>query len=251
MLRMLDPVELSKVTEKIVCRGDRRAYRRFRPARFYGGISTADCVGCCLRCVFCWSWAEVARPDKHGTLFSPGDVAEKLVSIARGKGFRQIRISGNEPTIGRNHLLRVLELIPGSYVFILETNGILIGHDPGYAKELSRFPNLYVRVSLKGASEEEFSRLTGAMPEGFKLQLKALENLRRFGVRAHPACMISFSSPENLDSLRQRLRDINPRFEDFEVEELALWGGVEERLQRLGIECSKSYRPECIPPEQI
>jgi len=182
-------------------------------------------------------------------LCSPDEVTGKLVAVARSRGFRQIRISGNEPTIGKEHLIGVLKLIPSEYIFILETNGILIGHDEAYAEELSRFPNLRVRVSLKGACEEEFSRLTGARPEGFGLQLRALENLLRHGVRAHPACMVSFSSGQSIEKLRERLMGMG--FEDFEVEELVLYPAVEERLKRLGIRHGVSYKPSCIPPEQI
>ena len=240
---------MAKSTARVVCRGDMRSYYRFRPARFYGGIATADCVGCCLQCVFCWSWKEVANPERYGRMCSPDEVASNLVAMARRKGFRQIRISGNEPTIAKDHLLRVLELIPREYVFILETNGILIGCDETYAGDLSKFPNLRVRVSLKGACEEEFSKLTGARSEGFGLQLRALENLVNHGVRAHPACMVSFSSDEAIGKLRQRLRGIG--FEDFEIEELVLYPAVEERLKRLGIEYGVSHEPSCIPREQI
>ncbi|MCK4789625.1 MAG: hypothetical protein KAV87_38145, partial [Desulfobacteraceae bacterium] len=103
-----------------------------------------------------------------------------------------------------------------------------------YARELSRFNNIFVRVSLKGACGEEFSKLTGAVPEGFDLQMKALENLVRHGVDCHPACMISFSSPENLDALRQKLKAIHPDFADFEAEELSPYPHVMERLKKLG-----------------
>jgi len=34
-----------------------------------------------------------------------------------------------------------------------------------------------VRVSLKGTTEEEFGRLTGAQPGFFRLQIQAVENL--------------------------------------------------------------------------
>ena len=246
---MFDPVELANSTAKVVCRGDMRSYYRFRPARFYGGIATADCVGCCLRCIFCWSWREVANPERYGRMCSADEVASNLVAIAKRKGFRQIRISGNEPTIAKGHLLRVLELIPREYVFILETNGILIGNDETYAANLSKFPNLHVRVSLKGASEEEFSKLTGAGPEGFGLQIRALESLVNHGVRAHPACMVSFSSDDAIGKLRQRLRGIG--FEDFETEELVLYPAVEERLKRLGIRHGVSHEPSRIPMEQV
>ena len=229
---MYNPVKRAEDAARIVCRGDLRKYYRFRPARFYGGIATADCVGCCLRCVFCWSWQEVVRPGAYGRFYSPEAVAEKLISTARKKGFDRVRISGNEPTISREHLLKVLEHIPGDVLFILETNGILIGHDETYAVDLARFKNLYVRVSLKGATQEEFSTLTGEKPEGFSLQIKAVEHLYRAGVQVQPAVMVSFSSAENIRAIRKKLGTIAPRFKDIEMEELVLYGDVEKRLQK-------------------
>ena len=248
---MFDPLKLSELTNSIISRDDLRKYYRFRPSRFYGGIATADCVGCCLRCVFCWSWNVVLNPVHYGNYYKPDDVVQRLTKIAKKKNFKQLRISGNEPTISREHLIRVLDLLNGKYLFILETNGILIGADEEYAKDLSKYKNLYVRVSLKGSCEEEFSKLTGALPEGFQLQLKALENLLRYKVNVHPACMISFSPPENREALRSRLETIHPNFAEFEVEELILYPHVEERLKRQNIPYFTAYRPDGIPKEQI
>ena len=101
-----DPLEKAKMAAKTVCRGDHRKYYRFRPAKFYGGIATADCLGCCLRCKFCWSWPKVINPGRYGRLYSPGQVSAKLTNIALKKGFHHIRISGNEPTIARARPLR-------------------------------------------------------------------------------------------------------------------------------------------------
>lgn len=248
---MYDPIEMAETTREVVCRGDRRKYYRFRPARFYGGISTADCVGCCLRCVYCWSWQVVTNPERSGEWHSPEQVAGTLVGIARRKRYRKLRISGNEPTIGREHLIEVLARIPKDLLFILETNGVLLGADPGYAEDLSRFPNLHVRVSLKGTCEEEFSRLSGAIPEGFQWQLKALENLLRQKVSVHPACMTSFSTPENISALRKRLRSIHPAYAEFEVEELILYPAVAERIAGSNLQYRTAHRPDRIPPEQI
>ena len=246
-----NPIKRAEETARIVCRGEQRKYYRFRPARFYGGIATADCVGCCLRCIFCWSWREVIKPESHGQFYSPQEVARKLTGIARKKHLRQVRISGNEPTLVREHLIKVLELIPPDIRFILETNGILIGNDKTYAEDLARFDNLYVRVSLKGTNEEEFSRLTGAEPTGFALQIKALENLCGAGVEAHPAVMISFSSPESIQALRKQLMAIDRSFGDIEIEEIVLWGDVEERLRKANLEYTTAYHPESIPPDQV
>jgi uncharacterized Fe-S cluster-containing radical SAM superfamily protein len=249
---MFNPLNLAARTEDIVSGSDgRKKYYRFRSSGFYGGIATADCVGCCLECVFCWSWQATRRPAETGQFYTPEHVATKLLAIARKKKYRRLRISGSEPTLDRSHLEKVLELVPEEYEFILETNGIMIGHDPSYAEMLSRFKNLYVRVSLKGTCDEEFSLLTGAVPEAFQYQLEALKNLLNYGVQTHPACIISFSSDENIMTLRKRLRAIHPAFEEFETEELVLYSNVKERLDRLGVPYHKAYTPGNIPPEQI
>ena len=230
-----DPLKKAKMATKAVCQGDHRKYYRFRPAKFYGGIATADCLGCCLRCKFCWSWPKVINPARYGRLYSPGQVSAKLTNIALKKGFHRIRISGNEPTIARVHLIKVLELLPKNLLFILETNGILLGHDTSYAEDLARFANLHVRVSLKGCNEAEFSALSGASSDGFQLQVQALENLVRAGVKTHPAVMISFSTLDTITVLRKRLRTIDPGFENIELEELVLYGDVEERLKKTNL----------------
>ena len=232
---MIDPIALAERLREVIGFGEKRKYYRFRPAPYYGGIATADCVGCCLRCLFCWSWHIIVQPERKGRFYSPEEVVRELTSIARRKGFERIRISGNEPTLHRSHLLRILELVPRELHFILETNGIVVGHDPSYAKDLSRFPNLYVRVSLKGVCQEDFTRLTGAKPEGFDLQLKALENLVEAGVDCLPAVMANFSSFEGTKKLKDRLKEIRPDFADFEEEDLILYPFVEENLQKAGV----------------
>ncbi len=240
MTAMIDPIVLAEKVREVVGSQDKRKYYRFRAAPYYGGIATADCVGCYLRCLFCWSWHILVQPEKMGRFYSPNEVVQQLSAIARKKGFERIRISGNEPTLHRTHLLKVLELLPEGYHFILETNGILIDHDPFYAKDLSRCPNLFVRVSLKGASPENFSQLTRAKPEGFDLQLKALENLVAEGVDCFPAVMANFSSEEEIRKLRERLKEIRHDFSDFEEEELILYPFVEENLGKAGLSCRPS-----------
>lgn len=248
---LFDPIERVLEIQQQVCKGKLRKYYRFRAARFYGGIATADCVGCNLNCLFCWSWSKIKRPDHFGQFHSPEDAAKKLTSIARRRGFRQIRISGNEPTLSREHLLEVLDRTPGDITFILETNGLLIGHEESYAKDLSSFKNLHVRVSLKGATEKEFTRLTGARKEGFRLAIKALENLHRYGIQAHPAVMVSFSTKKDLKVLEERLENISPQFRDMEIEELVLYGNIEKRLKRAGVRFKSACEPECMPPDQV
>jgi uncharacterized Fe-S cluster-containing radical SAM superfamily protein len=232
---MYDPIELGQHTKKLVCQGKARKYYRFRPARFYGGIATADCLGCNLRCAFCWAWKQLHQVKKLGHFYEAKEVAERLAVIAREKGFSRVRISGNESTLGMIHLLEVLGHLPQDLSFILETNGIILGAESKWAKELSTFPQLFVRVSLKGCTPEEFSRLTGAVPKGFDLQIKALEHLTEAGVNCRAAVMASFSPLESRDRLRHRLASIYPDLSHFETEELILYPAVVKRLNRLGL----------------
>lgn len=225
--------EQARALEEMVVDGIKKKYYRFRPAPFYGGIATADCVGCPLRCVFCWSGYPRDHPGKAGKWYTPQQVYDRLDKIARKKGFNQLRISGNEPTVGQSHLIQVLEKVEKTaYTFILETSGVLI--DSTYAELLSQYPNVHVRVSLKGTCEQEFAVLTGFSPDGFRLQLRALKVLEDHNVSCHPAVMVSFSSPENVQELKERLSLISPRFY-LEEEHVMLYPLVKKRLQQKGL----------------
>ena len=83
------------------------------------------------------------------------------------------------------------------------------------------------------------------------LQLKALENLLKSGIKVHPAAMVSFSALADVSRLRQRLMAMDRRFSDIEIEELALYGDVEQRLRQRKIRYRSSYPPQSIPPEQV
>lgn len=253
-----DAVERHLAIEKLVTRVSsgslERKYYRFRRARWYGGIVTADCVGCGLLCRFCWVSSEALyHPVRAGKFYSAEAVAEIMVQIARKCGLRQLRLSGGEPTIGEGHLLRLLELLSGKgCTFILETNGIPLAFDEDYAYQLSRYDFVHVRVSLKGCSENEFATLTGAKPEGFKLQLNALERLIKYDVSCHPSVMASFSTTESLRKLARRLAEINGKLaRNLEVEELILYPHVKEKILKYRLRYYIAPQPDKVPKEQI
>lgn len=238
--RGYDPLYLSKlVEEKVTMRssleeGQMRRYYRFRPTGFYGGIFTADAVGCNLRCVFCWSF-RFAVNTEVGRFYSAREVAKALKEGADRHGFRKVRVSGAEPTIGREHLVELIEELEGSgLLFILETNAILLSNR-GYAKELAR-DNVHVRVSLKGTTPEQFLKLTGADKRGFELQLMGLRNLVKSGASVHASAVVSFSSEEEISQLLRRLGEIHPGLvESFEPELVILYDSVKERLRKTKI----------------
>ena len=185
-----DPIELMRLTEEKVCRGDARKYTDFYCVGVYGGISTGYLVGCCLRCVFCWVNPSRDFPDRYGRFYTPDQVGERLIATARRRGVGKLRISGGEPTLSKDHLLGVLDRIDGrGFAFILETNGIPLGHDPDYGLALARYRDVHVRVSLKAGSAAGFEARTGAQGKYWALPFRAIEYLMAAGASFHVAAM--------------------------------------------------------------
>lgn len=237
-----DPVERHRQIENLVIQGkvegDLKKYYRFRHDRWYGGIITADCAGCGLTCKFCWVRKEsILEGREPGEFLKPEEVAGRFLKLMKENRVNQGRISGGEPTIGRSHLFKILNVFQHKRVrFILETNGILIGEDESYAQELALYPFVHARVSFKGCNEEEFTRLTGADSRGFHLQLNALRYLKRAGVSVHPAVMLSFSEREAVDQLYSAIWKIDPILHsEIEEEKVILYPHVEEKLKRAGL----------------
>jgi len=217
---MVDPSKLAQTVEDQVCKNDSKKYYRFRKTQFYGGCATADCLGCNLRCVYCWAQKKVWQPQKFGKYYSPKSVSERLLTMNQPL----VRVSGGEPTIGKDHLLKLLSLIPEEVLFILETNGILL--DEGHVKDLSKFSNLYVRVSLKGVNEQTFEQNTGADGRFFNNQLKALELLKKYGIQHRAAILFNIYTEEQINCLG---------IPDLEYEPLIKYDFVIQNLRKKGI----------------
>jgi len=254
-----DPIERAGKVKELVTRvisgEELRAYFRFRGGRWYGGIATGDVIGCNLSCVFCWSWYFKDKPSL-GKFLTPYEAFTRIAKIAERRGYRFVRLSGGEPTVSRVHLIKLARLFESTrYVFILETNGLLIGYDYSYAKELANISNLVVRVSFKGTTPDEFHRLTGAAPKFYELQFKALENLVYAGFEpgkeVYPAAMIGFSPDENIVEFVKRLKAISDEFVDVDWEYVFLYPHVERALKKAGLKPLRAVKPNKIPKSMI
>ena len=232
-----DPLELAKQTEEIVCQGDRRKYTRFYRASMYGGIATGYTCGCCLRCIFCWvSWSR-DFPERYGEFRTPREAFDRLYEIARKSGVDVVRISGAEPTLGKAHLLGLLERVERSSFrqFILETNGILLGADSDYAGQIVRFRKVHTRVALKAGTPEAFTRKTGAEPESFELPFRGIVNLLDAGASFHVASMTGdprIVPDEERQGLLDRLARIHPSLiRELEEESISPYPNAVKRLR--------------------
>jgi uncharacterized Fe-S cluster-containing radical SAM superfamily protein len=234
-----DPGERSAEAESQVMRGGKRLYYKFRAAPYYGGIATADAIGCSFLCAYCWNYGRNENPSRFGSFRAPEEVAENLLRISRRRSFQLFRITGSEPVLGEdsfNHLLEVIEIIfrdePRSR-FILETNGLILGRRPDLAAKLNA-ENLLVRIALKGTDPLSFEKITGAKRDFFLYPLLALQNLERTKARAWPALMENLFSEADISSLKNTLKKFGIKA-DLELESLEPYPFVLENMRRRGI----------------
>jgi uncharacterized Fe-S cluster-containing radical SAM superfamily protein len=234
-----DPVQRSEEAEKVVMKGGMRLYYKFRAAPYYGGIATADAVGCSFLCAYCWNYARNENPSRFGRLHSPEEVAGNLLRIARRRSYKLFRITGSEPVLGEDsfrHLLEVIKIIfreePRSR-FVMETNGLMLGLNPELGEKL-QFENLLVRIALKGTDPLSFEKITGAKKDFFSYTLLALKNLERLKVRAWPALMEDLFSEAEIKNLRDMLSESGVRAE-LELESLEPYPFVLENMRRRSI----------------
>ena len=219
-----------------VCQNNKRKYYRFRADRFYGGIATADCMGCDMDCAFCWSYRTRLHPERFGKFYTPEAVAERLVRIAHEHGFRAVRISGNEPTLCKDHLLEVIktvERLDPALIFVLETNGVKLGEDAASTLELSQCWNVHVRLSFKTGTPENFELITNRPKDWFELQLKAVGHLYNSQVSFHIAVVTEYAH----EYLIERLRSITaPELIDgLEYENLKIYSHIQRRMKERGL----------------
>ncbi len=221
-----DPVERAAEVERLVLKDGKRLYYRFRAAPYYGGIATADAIGCSFLCAYCWNYFRNLNPARFNRFYSAQEVAENLLKIARKRSFHLFRITGSEPLLGEaslDHLIEVLRIIfqekPHS-VFILETNGFFLGCRKDLIKKLI-FKNLWIRISLKGVDEESFELISGARREFFQYPLVALKELEKEGMKAWPAVMRDLFTDEDIGRLAKVLEEyrIGARLEEEVLEE--------------------------------
>lgn len=235
-----DPQKRSEEVENRVTRDNKRLYYRFRPAPYYGGIATADAVGCSFLCAYCWNYNRNLYPERFKEFHTPREVADRLLHIAKKKSYRLFRISGAEPVLGERsfaHLIEVLRLINqnrSDSLFILETNGFFLGCRTDMLEKFQEFPNLRVRVCLKGVDEKSFEQITGANKDFYRFPLIAVRELERLGVRAWPALMGDLFSRDEIGKFAGSLIENGIRTE-LELEFLETYPFVLENMKKRGI----------------
>lgn len=133
--------------------------------------------------------------------------------------------------------MQLLDLVEESeFVYVLETNGMILGNDPEYAQALAKYKKLHVRVSIKGDNPELYHELTGANPDSYELPYKAIANLIEAGVSCNACLMSSFSDKEGIKRVKGKLIEVHPGIlKSLEIERITMFPKVAERLSKKGM----------------
>jgi len=221
-----DPFLRSQDVECSVMQGNKRCYYRFRFAKFYDGIVTADTIGCNLLCAYCWNYDRNLNP-KCNQFYSSQEVAERLLRIAEQYQCERVRISGAEPFLGKTstqHLIEVIQEMP-TKKFIIETNGIILGIMPELIEGLKGL-KIHVRLTLKG----DDIRVTGIVG-CLDYQFKAIKALLQSNIKMNVAIM-----PQMVDRTLIEPQLISLGYtKAIEEEDLNIYAKTERLLKMRGL----------------
>ena len=225
-----DAIKRAEEVEKVVMQSDKRLYYKFRVQDFYGGVATADTIGCNIMCAYCWNYGRNLNPCAvTGAKFvGPVEVAARLDKMREKNFGLSGRISGAEPFLGEastNHIAKVLEACHISN-FIIETNGIMLGYQPELI-DLLKAERPLIRIALKADNADTFEKITGAKGEAFNYQIEAIKALRKAGIRHDIAAMPEFCNKRTLERLAGN--------KSIELENLRYYASTKRNLKARGL----------------
>jgi uncharacterized Fe-S cluster-containing radical SAM superfamily protein len=203
-----------------------RKYTSVTFDRFYGGSITCRSLGCNLDCAYCFNSTKNKNPENFGKFFTSVGMFEKILaqynkhsstssstsssstsstsSSSASSNPIVIRMTGTEAIMGQNtfnHLNKLIELVLSNIdncIFIIETNGIMLGINPYLISQLYKSNRLYIRICFKGKDPDTFSKTTGTFKEYYEYQHTAVEEIEKRGINCMLAIADIYGDIENI-----------------------------------------------------
>ncbi len=132
---------------------------------------------CNLRCPVCFASAGEQKPRD----LSLEEIGRQYDLLMERGGPFNIQLSGGEPTM-RDDLDRIIALgrEKGFHFFQLNTNGLRLANEPGYAEHLAKAGVSVVFLQFDGLNDEIYRTLRGADLTGIKL--RCMEKCKEAGL---------------------------------------------------------------------
>ncbi|MHA1756192.1 MAG: radical SAM protein [Promethearchaeota archaeon] len=249
-----------------------RKFTRFRLEHFYYKVGTVDCVECNFYCGFCFVRTKNPKlienndsidnfkkifPDltqdcyekfeeRQYVYLTPKNVIKGFKTYYNECDAKRFRISGGEPTLCPNFLIKFLELFQNEFRedkdvrFILETNGSFLGSNKKYLNNLSKFKKfLHIRISLKAPTLEKFKKVQidhKRIEKKFEDSRKSLVYCDALGFNYHPVYIVDLMDIDDFSIIKESLSKLNlSRFDIsmIEFERLFIYDHIIKRIKNL------------------
>jgi len=132
---------------------------------------------CNLHCSFCFADSH----DRKNEDLTLEEIKHMYESVLKTSGICNIQLSGGEPTI-RNDLPSIIEMGKklGFNFIQVNTNGIRIGEDEEFVKELKSAGLSSIFLQFDGTNDLIYKKLRGK--ELLQVKTKAIENCGKYGI---------------------------------------------------------------------
>lgn len=158
---------------------------------------------CNLACPVCFASA--------GASCKPDPAADEVVSWCRGLlelgGPFNLHLSGGEPTVRPDlpEIIRRVRALGFTYIQ-LNTNGVRVARDPGYAEELKEAGLTCLFLQFDGVSDDVFQAIRGKALLDIKLEAIANCGRAQLGVVLVPTLVPGVNTPQIGEILRTAIR---------------------------------------------
>ncbi len=171
--------------------------------------------GCNIACTWCYQGKLLESKEEM-----PFGLATQLMDISSGVGVKRMVLLGGEPTIHPD-FLKIVEYGSRRFDTNLLTNGITFANKD-FCQKVEDAGLHTVSTSLKGISEEEYSRNCGK--SSFGRVMKGIENLERSALKHHVSITVCRTTIENWGKIAGIMRECGARDFTFSFERPVIEG---------------------------
>jgi radical SAM protein with 4Fe4S-binding SPASM domain len=184
---------------------------------------------CNYRCVHCYVGHLAARTRSQAGELDARQAVD-LLSQAADAGCLMLLLSGGEPLLRRDFIQIYTSARRLGLIVTVFTNASLVG--PALLDAFAEFPPRMVEVSVYGASEAVYERITG-IPGSYGRARQGIEQLLERGVRVGLKTMILRDNVEEIAAIEGLAKDLGLRFRLDPLITPRLDGGLEPLTQRV------------------
>ena len=166
---------------------------------------------CDLKCITCWHGqsSSIAREENMPVKHTPTAVANQLINyiVSNQTGFKEIYLSGGEPTLVKYNLKLLKQIEKRSDLIIRVNSNMQWSQDNAIIHEILKFPNVLFTCSIDGLGEKFNYIRRGGNWDKTLSNIKFLQNQPNVDLRANTVFFVLTAQelPDIIDYFMQEI----------------------------------------------